>query len=111
MAAQQNVAPSPAELSKRLEDYIKGVPKAELHVHIEGTLEPAMMFQLAARNDVTLNGTVESHTERRKNFKVSVIIIFLLVFWFIGRVCTTDSIFWCIHCKNIYIIVGFNVLS
>ncbi len=30
------------------------LPKAELHVHIEGTLEPEMMFSLAARNGVDL---------------------------------------------------------
>jgi len=33
---------------------IINLPKAELHVHIEGTLEPEMMFELARRNDVDL---------------------------------------------------------
>ena len=59
-------------LSKKLEDYILGVPKAELHIHIEGTLEPELMFELAARNGIELEGTVQSHTEKRKNFKVRV---------------------------------------
>lgn len=35
-------------------DFIISLPKAELHVHIEGTLEPEMMFELAARNRVDL---------------------------------------------------------
>ena len=37
------------------------LPKAELHVHIEGTLEPELMFDLAARNGVELPfGDVEA---------------------------------------------------
>ena len=37
-----------------LDRFIRGLPKAELHMHIEGSLEPDMMFRLAARNGVTL---------------------------------------------------------
>lgn len=35
-------------------DFIRRMPKAELHLHIEGTLEPEMMMDLARRNHVTL---------------------------------------------------------
>ena len=35
-------------------DFIERLPKAELHVHIEGTLEPELCFELAARNRITL---------------------------------------------------------
>lgn len=59
-----------AEIPKKLKDYIEGIPKAELHLHIEGTLEPELMFKLAARNGITLEGTEESHKEKRQNFEV-----------------------------------------
>ena len=36
------------------EELVAAVPKAELHLHIEGTLEPEMMFELADRNRVNL---------------------------------------------------------
>ncbi len=35
-------------------DFIAGLPKAELHIHIEGSLEPEMMFALARRNGIDL---------------------------------------------------------
>lgn len=37
-----------------LTDFICGLPKIELHLHIEGTLEPELMFALAERNGVVL---------------------------------------------------------
>ncbi|TDI47284.1 MAG: adenosine deaminase [Acidobacteria bacterium] len=37
-----------------IEAFIRGLPKAELHIHIEGSLEPELMFELAKRNDIAL---------------------------------------------------------
>lgn len=34
--------------------FITGLPKAELHLHIEGSLEPELMFELARRNGVSI---------------------------------------------------------
>jgi len=46
-AAQSSVKTAIAE-------FIRGLPKAELHVHIEGTLEPELAFQLAAKHGMRL---------------------------------------------------------
>lgn len=35
-------------------DWLNALPKAELHLHLEGTLEPGLLFELARRNGVAL---------------------------------------------------------
>lgn len=34
--------------------FIQALPKVELHLHIEGSLEPELMFQMAARNQISI---------------------------------------------------------
>ena len=46
--AHREIAP------ERLAAFLCGMPKAELHVHVEGALEPELLFALAARNGVPL---------------------------------------------------------
>ena len=37
-----------------MDSFIKNLPKVELHLHIEGTLEPELMFELAKRNNIDI---------------------------------------------------------
>ena len=37
-----------------IKKFIQNIPKAELHLHIEGTLEPEMLFKIAKRNNIKL---------------------------------------------------------
>lgn len=48
------VTPANPVQQSTIADFIRGLPKAELHLHIEGTLEPELMLDLAHRNGVSL---------------------------------------------------------
>jgi adenosine deaminase len=37
-----------------MEKFIQNLPKAELHLHIEGSFEPDLMFEIAKRNDINI---------------------------------------------------------
>lgn len=62
-----------------MRDLINSLPKAELHVHIEGTIEPGLMFDLAARNGVQLPYT--SVDEVKSAYRFSDLQSFLDIYY------------------------------
>jgi adenosine deaminase len=49
-------------------EFIKKSPKAELHLHIEGTLEPEQMFSFAKRNDIQISFNNVNEVKKAYNF-------------------------------------------
>jgi len=62
-----------------ISSFIEGMPKAELHVHLEGTLEPELKFQLAARNGLDL--PYRSAAEMRTAYAFDDLTSFLAVYY------------------------------
>ena len=62
-----------------MENFIRGMPKVELHVHIEGTLEPELLFDLAERNSVTLR--FDSVEEARAAYDFTDLQSFLDIYY------------------------------
>lgn len=60
-------------------DFITGLPKAELHLHIEGSLEPELMFALAQRNRVAI--PFESVAAVRAAYRFSNLQDFLDIYY------------------------------
>ncbi|MES3002307.1 MAG: adenosine deaminase [Pseudomonadota bacterium] len=63
----------------RLPDLLRAMPKAELHIHIEGSLEPELIFQLAQRNGVSI--PYASVEELRKAYAFTNLQSFLDIYY------------------------------
>jgi adenosine deaminase len=74
-----------------LHDFIQGLPKAELHLHIEGSLEPEQMFEFARRNGVTL--PFKSVEEVREAYAFSNLQDFLDIYYQGANVLLTKADF------------------
>jgi len=59
--------------------FIKKTPKAELHLHIEGTLEPELMFKLAKRNNIKI--PFKNINNVKSAYKFSNLESFLNIFY------------------------------
>ena len=72
-----------------MERFVRGLPKTELHVHIEGTLEPEMMFRMGERNDVELPfGSVD---EVRAAYEFDDLQSFLDIYYQAAEVLQTEG--------------------
>lgn len=71
------------EYSEKIERYVKAVPKAELHVHLEGAIQPATLLTLAERNGVEL--PVRSVEEMQRWFTFRDFLHFVEIYFAISR--------------------------
>jgi adenine deaminase len=71
--------------------FISGLPKAELHLHIEGSLEPELMFALARRNKIDL--PFKSVEEVRAAYDFSNLQDFLDIYYAGAQVLRTEEDF------------------
>src|ERR1044071_9210960 len=73
------------------EAFIRGIPKAELHLHIEGSLEPEQMFEFSRRNKVTI--PFKSVEEVRAAYAFSNLQDFLDIYYQGANVLQTEEDF------------------
>ena len=62
-----------------MKNFIEGLPKAELHLHIEGTFEPELLFKIANRNNIQLK--YDSVEELRKAYQFDCLQDFLDIYY------------------------------
>ena len=71
--------PNQLQTPLKMEAFIRGIPKAELHLHIEGALEPELMFELAAKNNIKL--PYETVADIRMAYKFKDLQSFLDIYY------------------------------
>jgi adenosine deaminase len=79
-----------------LQRFIERVPKAELHIHIEGSLEPELMFEFARRNEVSL--PYKSADDVCKAYEFNDLQSFLQVYYQGMRVLVRERDFYDLTC-------------
>ncbi|MEH6592499.1 MAG: adenosine deaminase [Halioglobus sp.] len=87
-----------------MNDFINGLPKVELHIHIEGSLEPELMFELAKRNQVKI--PFQSPQEVRDAYQFHNLQSFLDIYYQGANVLIHEKDFfeltwaYLLHCKK-----------
>src|SRR5664280_970259 len=75
-----------------IDNFINGIPKAELHLHIEGTFEPELMFKIAKRNNIKIK--YQSVEELRNAYSFSNLQDFLNIYYEGANVLVTNEDFY-----------------
>lgn len=75
-----------------MKTFLQNIPKVELHLHIEGSLEPKMMFDLARKNNITLK--YKSEEEIKKAYDFSNLQDFLDIYYQGANVLQTKQDFY-----------------
>ena len=79
-------------VNKDLKELIYSIPKAELHLHIEGTLEPELMVKLAEKNGVDI--PYKTAEEARKAYDFTDLQSFLDIYYAGASVLINESDFY-----------------
>ncbi len=74
-----------------IEKFIREIPKAELHLHIEGSFQPELMFEIAQRNQIDIK--YKSVEELRKAYQFNCLQDFLDIYYTGACVLTTEQDF------------------
>ena len=75
-----------------MQRFIENLPKAELHLHIEGTFEPELMFKIAQRNNIKLK--YQSVEDLKKAYSFDCLQDFLDIYYQGARVLITEQDFY-----------------
>jgi adenosine deaminase len=90
-----------------METFIHRIPKAELHIHIEGSLEPELMFELARKNGIRL--PYKSVNDIRKAYKFKNLQSFLNLYYQGSQVLVEEDDFYRITWNYLQKAVAQNV--
>lgn len=75
-----------------MEKFARGLPKVEMHIHVEGSLEPEMMLEMAARNGEDVGfGSVE---EAKRAYRFENLQSFLDIYYRAAAVLQTEEDFY-----------------
>ena len=75
-----------------MKTFIENLPKAELHLHIEGSFEPKLMFEIATRNNINI--PYNSVEEIEEAYKFDCLQDFLDIYYQGAGVLTTEQDFY-----------------